>query len=48
MRYISTMASCPDTLQRDIGAPDRQMDSPVYQPCGPTDDEIHIDGEATP
>jgi hypothetical protein len=48
MRYISTMASCPDTLQCDIDAPDRQMDSPVYQPCGPTDDEIRIVEEATP
>jgi len=41
------MASCPDTLQRDIDAPDRQMDSPVYRLCGLADDEIHIDGEAT-
>lgn len=47
MRYISTMASCPDTFQRDINAPNRQMDSPVYQLCGLTDDEIRIDGEAT-
>jgi hypothetical protein len=47
MRYISTMASCPDTIQRDIGAPDRQMDSPVYRLCGLTDDEIHIVEEAT-